>query len=260
MKHTFVICAYKESPYLEECIKSLKNQTIQSNVIIATSTPNEHIGKLAERYNIPLYVNNQCSNIATDWNYGLSKVRTPYATIAHQDDIYLPDYSKHVLNAFEKCTHPLIFFCDYAELRGDRVVKSNKLLNVKRVMLLPLRIKAFYKSIFVRRRILSFGSPICCPSVAYVKKNLPKVIFKEGFRSNEDWQAWENISKLKGEFIFDKQILMYHRIHEDSETSAIIRDNKRSEEDLEMYMKFWPKPIVKILVKLYATGQKSNNL
>lgn len=25
-KHTFVICAYKESAYLEECVKSLKEQ------------------------------------------------------------------------------------------------------------------------------------------------------------------------------------------------------------------------------------------
>ena len=24
--HTFVVCAYKESQYLEECIKSLENQ------------------------------------------------------------------------------------------------------------------------------------------------------------------------------------------------------------------------------------------
>ena len=39
--HTFAICAYKESPYLEECIKSLKNQTIKSNILIATSTPKE---------------------------------------------------------------------------------------------------------------------------------------------------------------------------------------------------------------------------
>ncbi len=27
--HTFVICAYKESPYLEECIQSLMNQRIK---------------------------------------------------------------------------------------------------------------------------------------------------------------------------------------------------------------------------------------
>ena len=50
--HTFAICAYKESPYLEECILSLKNQTVKSNIIMATSTPNEWIQGLAEKYEI----------------------------------------------------------------------------------------------------------------------------------------------------------------------------------------------------------------
>ena len=40
-KHTFAVCAYKESPYLEECIQSVQNQTVQSKVIMTTSTPNE---------------------------------------------------------------------------------------------------------------------------------------------------------------------------------------------------------------------------
>ena len=32
--HTFAICAYKESPYLEECIQSLMNQTVKSDILI----------------------------------------------------------------------------------------------------------------------------------------------------------------------------------------------------------------------------------
>ena len=40
-KHTFVICAYKESAYLEECVKSLKEQKKESNIIMVTSTPND---------------------------------------------------------------------------------------------------------------------------------------------------------------------------------------------------------------------------
>ena len=52
--HTFAICAYKESPYLEECILSLKNQTVKSNIIMATSTPNEWIQGLAKKYEIPM--------------------------------------------------------------------------------------------------------------------------------------------------------------------------------------------------------------
>ena len=47
MKHTFVICAYKESEFLEECILSLKKQTVRSNIFIATSTPNKYIDDIA---------------------------------------------------------------------------------------------------------------------------------------------------------------------------------------------------------------------
>ena len=41
--HTFVVLAYKESNYLEDCIKSVLNQKYKSNVVIATSTPNKFI-------------------------------------------------------------------------------------------------------------------------------------------------------------------------------------------------------------------------
>ena len=43
-EHIFAICAYKESPYLEECILSLEKQTRKSSIIMVTSTPNHHRG------------------------------------------------------------------------------------------------------------------------------------------------------------------------------------------------------------------------
>ena len=45
-EHTFAICAYKESKFLEECIESIINQEVESNIIIATSTNNDYITKL----------------------------------------------------------------------------------------------------------------------------------------------------------------------------------------------------------------------
>lgn len=260
MEHTFAICAYKESPYLEACIQSLQNQTVPSKIIMATSTPNAYLNEMAGKYDIPLYVKDGESNIADDWNFAYSKADTPYVTITHQDDIYLPGYTEHALHAFRDSDKPLIFFCDYGELREGRVVTKNRLLRIKRFMLIPLQARIFRKSRFVRKSILVFGSPICCPSVAYARANLPETIFRVGFRSNEDWEAWEMLSHLPGDFLYDKSLLVYHRIHADSETTSIIHDCARSAEDMEMYSKFWPKPIAKLLVKLYANGQKSNNM
>ena len=258
--HTFVICAYKKSSFLEECIISLKKQKYKSEIIMITSTPNELISEMAEKYQIPLYVNEDEKGITQDWNFAYKMAQTKYVTIAHQDDIYLPDYSRLIIKEIKKRKPPLIAFTGYGELRNDKIVINNSLLKVKRLMLFPLKSSMLQSSKFVRRRILSFGCPICCPAVTFAKENLPDKIFVSGFRSDEDWQAWEMLSRKKGSFVYIPKIGMYHRIHEESETSSILNDNARNEEDYQMFRKFWPRPIAICLAKLYAKSEKSNQL
>lgn len=260
MLHTFAICAYKESPYLEECIVSLKNQTIKSDIILATSTPNDYIDAIAKKYDIPVYINEGEHGITQDWNFALSKVKTRYATVAHQDDTYEPDYIEALLDRMGKARSSLIAFSDYYELRDGIQVHDTSMLKIKRIMLLPMRIKCFSGSRFVRRRVLSFGDPICCPAVTFDLKNVDRPIFKNGFRSCEDWEAWERLSHYKGDFIYVQKPLMSHRIHEESATTAIIQDNARVEENYVMFCKFWPKSIARLINKLYTKSEKSNEL
>lgn len=258
--HTFAVCAYKESPYLEDCLKSLLAQTAESNIIIATSTPNEYISSIASKYDVPIFVNHGQSGITQDWNFAYSHADSKYVTIAHQDDIYDPQYLEIVLNKISESKKPLICFTDYYEIRDNEKVYKNRLLQVKRLMLLPIRLPMAERSRWIRRRILSFGSPICCPSVTYAKENLPYVVFRHGFRACEDWEAWEMISRLKGDFLYSSKALVGHRIHEGSETSAIIGDQGRTDEEYIMYRKFWPDRIARLLNHAYSTAQKSNNL
>ena len=259
-KHTFVICAYKECHYLGELIESLQAQTVKSDIIIETSTPNDFIKSVADQYGIKVYVNIGKSGITEDWNYAYSLAETPYVTIAHQDDKYLPGYTRAVLHAMENSKHPLIFFTNYAEIRNGEMVKDNKLLRVKRLMLSPMKDYHFKSSIWIRRRILSLGDPIMCPSVAFAKKNLPEQIFNNHFLSDEDWEAWEKLSKMEGDFLYDSRILMCHRIHPDSTTTLAVRTHTRTKEDLEMYRKFWPDPIARFLVHFYSKSEESNNV
>ncbi len=261
--HTFVVCAYGESPYLEVCIQSLKAQKIRTNIIMTTSTPSAFFSDLAEKYNIPLIINEKKigkSDIATDWNFAISCAKTPLVTIAHQDDIYKPDFISRTIESLNGTKRPLIAFTDYGEMRGSQEVIYNKLLNIKRIMLLPLRLKALWPSRFVRRRILSFGSPICCPSVTFVPANLPEKLFIPGYLGGIDWQAWERFSRLKGEYVFVNEVLMLHRIHPDSATTSIIEGHQRSEEDFEMFCRFWPKWIAGIIAHYYRKGEKQNEL
>lgn len=260
MEHSFVICAYKESPYLEECILSLKGQTQLSEILMVTSTPNAHISSLSEKYHIPLYINEGEKGITQDWNFGYSKSQTKYVTIAHQDDIYLPSYTDTVLKAAIREPDTLIAFTDYGELRNGKETENNINLIIKKILLSPLRIRTLQKNNVVKHRILSFGNPICCPSVTFHKEMLPDVLFANHFRSNEDWEAWEKIAKREGAFLYIPSLQMYHRIHEDSETSAIIGDHSRSSEDLEMFRKFWPESIARLLTRGYSLSEKSNQL
>ena len=91
-EHTFVVCAYKESQYLEECIQSVLNQNIKSNVIISTGTPNSYIKEVAEKYKLQLFVNPNPSSLASDWNFAMGCAKTELVTLAHQDDVYEKDY------------------------------------------------------------------------------------------------------------------------------------------------------------------------
>ena len=76
MKHTFAICAYKNSPFLEGCIKSIINQSVKSDVIICTSTPNVYIDEIAAKYEIDVFVNEVSAGISSDWNFAYEKAST----------------------------------------------------------------------------------------------------------------------------------------------------------------------------------------
>ncbi|MDO4466261.1 MAG: glycosyltransferase family 2 protein [Bacillota bacterium] len=256
--HTFIVCAYKESPYLETCIRSLLQQTVATNVIVSTSTPNSYIESLAKKYDLPYFVNTGKSGICEDWNFGISQVSTKYFTLAHQDDVYKEEYVENMLDAFEKAKQPLLFFSDYAELRSGKEISNNTLLKIKKILLFPFRFSK--SSIWIRRRILSLGNPICCPAVSFCKENLPPVIFDNRFKCDLDWDCWERMSKRTGQFCYVNKILMCHRIHEESTTTELIENNVRVQEDYEMYRRFWPKFMADILISQYKKSLHSNEL
>ncbi len=256
--HTFVICAYKESLYLEECLLSLTIQTIPTEIIVATSTPNSYIFEIADKFSVPVYVNQGETGIAGDWNFALSCAKTPLVTIAHQDDVYSDHYAEWMLESLNSAENPMLYFTNYGEIRDSTYIDNSTMNSVKRRLLKPLEIQCLQGATAVKRGVISLGNSICCPSVTYCMDALPKPVFSSGMRSNLDWEAWERLSRLKGEFVYDKRIGMYHRVHEGSETSACIVDDTRTKEDLMMLKKFWPDPIANLINKVYAKAQRYN--
>ena len=259
MTHTFSILAYKESPYLEDCIKSVINQTHKSQIIITTTTPNKYIEKLAQKYNIPI-ITGEHTNIGGDFDFAIHSAKTPLVTVAHQDDIYEPTYAAKIIKAYKKHPNSSIIFPDYYEIRNDKKVYTNTNLRIKRILLTPIKFNKSLKSSHFKRSILKFGNAISCPAVTFVTKNCPQKIFKSDFKCNVDWHAWETLSKLPYNFTFISQPLMGHRISSESTTTDIISQGIRTKEDYQIFRRFWPAPIAKILTKFYQSSEKSNSL
>lgn len=257
--HTFVVLAYKESEYLEECIKSVLNQSYESDVVIATTTDNKFIRTLAKKYELDVVVGKHTS-IGGDFDFAVNTGKTELVTVAHQDDLYDYDYAKTVVDEYKKYNDASIIFTDYYEIRGNDKIKSNINLKIKRVLLFPIRLKYLSRFKFIKRLILRFGNSICCPAVTFVKGNCPKEIFNSKYKCNVDWFAWEKLSKLDGRFIYNKELLMGHRISNETTTTDIINNGIRTKEDYEIYCKFWPKWFAKIINKLYKNSEKSNQL
>ena len=125
--HTFAICAYKESPFLEECILSLLDQTVPSTIIIVTATDNAYIRNLADKYHLELHINHGETGITQDWMFAYRSAKTELMTIAHQDDTYDRFYTETVLQKLSEAKKPLIAFTDYGELRNGKTVTRTPL-------------------------------------------------------------------------------------------------------------------------------------
>lgn len=258
--HTFAICAYKESPYLEKCIESLLNQNVKSQVILCTSTPNKYIKDIVNKHNIPYYINNKQLGIGGDWNFAYSKATTQLVTIAHQDDIYFPKYAELIIEEAKKSKRPIILYTAYKELRNEQMVKNNRLLIIKNILNSPLKFKILQSKKYVRKFILAFGNSICCPAVTLNKMIIGKNPFDIKLKNSLDWEAWLRFAKHKGEYIYINEHLMAHRISEISETTNTIASGVRAKEDYEIFRKIWPAFIAKIIMKFYSRSMDSNKI
>ncbi len=258
--HTFIICAYKESPYLERCIQSCVSQSSveskKSCVALYTSTNNEYIDQLAKKYAISIYTK-LGGSIGKDWNNALSFVKTKYATIAHQDDIYLSDYGEKILNVFQKKEDINLVVTDYLENDANDNVR-NRNINLK-IKTFGLHLMSLLPFKGYQRRIYAFGNFISCPTVSYNLERLSEFKFNETLKMTLDWDAWERIMKIPGKIKYISDRLVYHRIHSESETTVNTEDRTREKEELEMYQRYWGKKVANFWMRLYIYNQRTNH-
>lgn len=253
LQHSFVVPAYGESPYLRECLRSLRSQKVHHPVTVSSSTPFEGLRALCDEFECRLVVNTDRGGIGADWNAAMLAADTGLVTIAHQDDTYLPQFSTKLMDAVERHPHSALYFCDAEEMRSDGSLRLHDRNNrVKRLMVRA----AFFGREHIHRRmakrvLLGFGNPIVCPAVTINLHANPGFRFRKDLRTNMDWLAWVELAQTGG-VTHIGHALMRHRVHDDSETARCLDDGARLAEDSLVFGKMWPPIMARLLSRLYS--------
>ena len=249
--HTFAVCAYGDSPYLEACLRSVTSQSRPTQVILCTSTPSSYLDHLAERYGIPVFVREGKSNIREDWNFAYEKADSLFVTIAHQDDVYEKEYVKTLESAWRKYPDMTLFTTDYLTVKEHQVIWGERLTMVKKILRLPLRISRLNHLKWIKLSALRFGNSICCPACSYNKEILGETLFRSSLTFALDWDNLVELARRPGRFICAERPLVFHRLHPGAETNASMKDSRRAGEEMLMFSRLWPRPAAALLMKGY---------
>ena len=225
LKHSFIILAYKESDDLEECIKSVLNQSVKSNVLITTSTPNDFIMELASNYSLGVMVNDTRSNKGNDFNFALATMNSELITIAHQDDLYNRNYTKEILETYKKNKDATIIFTDNYEIRKDKKINHSRELSRKRYYLYPLKFRFFQNKKYFKLRALKKEKFICTSSITFVKKNIDDNLFPTDLIYDNDWKALINLAKENKRFVYIDDKLVGYRVNKKNISKGKIKED-----------------------------------
>ncbi len=262
-KHLFAVCAYGESPYLTACLKSLRLQSVPSEIIVCTSTPCEAISEAAERFAVPLHIRDGMSSLKDDWNFAFETAVREYGasfvTLCHQDDLYGREYKKEFLSAIAGHPDFLLFCTDAAVIDDTGKEKRFAAWRIKRLLRLPLRLRPFSGRALFKRLPLVFGNGIICPSCTYNAERTGLPLFENDDRFCIDWKTLLRLAALPGKFLCTEKKLIRYRVHRDAETYKNISDHTREREETEVFSSIWPAPFAKLLMRFYRKSYQTYN-
>ena len=253
----FVIPAYGESPFIEDCLQSLVSQSLTCEIRIATSTPSTWLDGIALRYGAQIFTNHNSDGIAGDWNFALSCGGSDLITLAHQDDVYLVNYAEHVIDYFASNPDSALAFTDLGEIINHKRVNLNPRIFIKKILLFwGFLFSNTIASSEAYRRLLSMGCPIPCPAVTFNRHELGDFRFSNDYQVNLDWKAWTDLSKKNVKIGYLRGVQVLHRIHAEAETQKAVASRQREREDIALFSQYWPKWVVNFIMFFYRLGYR----
>jgi glycosyltransferase involved in cell wall biosynthesis len=254
--HAFVVLAYGNSPFLSGCLTSLAEQTVASRIVVATSTPSDEIAEAARSAGAVLHVNPQRQGIGADWNFGLDRAGARYVTLVHQDDVYYPRFLERTRRLFADHPDGALAFTGFRQIGDYGEPVRSKISLVKYLLSAAILGGSERVTGWRRRLFLSFGNPLPCSSVTFDLQRLNGFRFSTDLASNLDWDGWWRLHEQDRLFLHESERLIGRRHNDLTETSRLIRDGRRKNEDEAMFERIWPRPVARLIARLYAAGYR----
>ncbi|MBL9076296.1 MAG: glycosyltransferase [Planctomycetes bacterium] len=232
---TFAIPCRDAGPFLRPLLQSLLAQTqADFSLVLVDDGSTDGSADLARAVagdRITVHRNERALGIGANWNRCVELAATPFVCLAHQDDVYAPDYLRRMLAALHERPDAGLAHC-----RATAIDAAGA----------PFESPAErFKDHFWHHRPgvdraahyerLWRGNFVCCPSVLYRTEALRRVgPFRADLRFALDWEQWFRFLRAGFGIVDVDAELLHYRRHAAAASRSATADRTRFLEELQV--------------------------
>lgn len=199
---SIIIPIYNVEKYLEQCIKSLINQTYRNlEIILINDGSTDKSTKICEKYknqdNRIVFINKKNGGAASAKNEGLKIAKGDYITFVDSDDFIEPDMIEYMVNTIKKYNSDIIQ-CSFTNLyKNTERFKQDKIVEQKISSkdFLELFLKKWDSSLFWNK--------------LFKREVIENVFFKEGRCIDDEFFTYKCVINSKSIVTSNKIVYNY---------------------------------------------------
>ncbi|HEV2720182.1 MAG TPA: glycosyltransferase [Thermoanaerobaculia bacterium] len=227
---TFVMPIWNGARHLREALASLLQQG--ARVVCVDDASTDDSAAFVRASGVELVQNEQRLGLAGNWNRCMALVTTPFFVLAHQDDVYEPNYAATMLALIEQHPRAFIAHCKTTAIDHDGRAISTPAARYKE-SLWP-QDDPYEESGDPGLRRLARGNFIVAPSVVFRTDAARAIGPFSPFAFVTDWEYWLR-GLLAGYTIAGTQRrLVRFRRHAETATHALERTLDRYREEIAL--------------------------
>ncbi len=212
---TVILSAYNHEEYVEECLKSIVEQTYSNlQILVYNDGSKDNTGKVIEDFiknqdKKIEYISKDNEGLCKTLNKGLDRAEGQYIAIIASDDIWLPNKIEEQVNFLENNQNIGLVFSDAYFIRGNARTEEKYTQYKKglsRHFEHSVQKRNLYEALLVENFVIAI-------TVMVRKECFERVGQFDGSLKFEDYDMWLRISKNYPFGFLDKP-LAYYRMHE----------------------------------------------